>query len=705
MAELINNVKMRLILPNNDQESFVNAINYNFHQLANIANHVDAKRGEKGEQGLPGAQGHDGQKGDRGPGIFTFVGDSSSIEAYNDFVNKNGISDGDVIMYNGVIYNYDKTPENMDDYINDHSGEDGKNRYVNTDMSGDIETKVKKVLSEDIAGSMTYRVINDGGIAFVTPKAVNDMDKKYSGDNARKSMTAVFTTNLDPDETKNNMDDYVNNYSINSLCNGANTVNLRLGYEKYADKNFATINFEEQPIDDESSLIFDLMDNDGEYDKHIAKYTFNAGGESIVSISKEDSDKSIKIGDNFIFKKRQSSSVITSNGGVFVENSDGGNLIITNYSNSPDNSYIRISKQSKTTLSYISIDSYSISIKNYHPGTNGYGGITLNYDGTIPGSYLELDAVSIYNKRTKRINLSTEEVIKLSKNRDYISIDNNGIDICCDTGNENVTAQRSIKVNNNGVILSVDTPIADSYIKLYTVANGSSSIEVSSSKYIISCDSFDNIKNKSGLRLTGVNIDGDYVSSERTYLASNETLALASNNNILLFPGKQGYVNLYAKQIKFLDNDASVVYYGDLKNFIPPCIGSNDSINFKFYRFWDGRVICITAYGVNVDKNVYYENIEDIEDSETKFELNKLWSYALNYGLYLGDDCGDIKGNSYIISIPLSSITTDASFTAGEHVIVGASKVSNKRYLQVFYVHRPGVGSGPNKFMGQLFYI
>lgn len=714
MAELINNVKMRLILPNNDQESFVNAINYNFHQLANIANHVDAKRGERGEQGIRGAQGPIGQKGDRGPGIFTFTGnpsDLSSGDEYIKFIDENSISDGDMIMYDGVIYNYDKTPVNMNDYINDHSGEDGKNMYINTDMSGDIEAKVKDVLSEDIAGSMTWEQIDGKNAAFVTPKTADVVGAKIEV-TKQVSLPAVFTTGLDPDTTKKCVNELVNNYSINSLCNEYGSINIRLGFEKFVDKNFATINFyEPSEPDNESRLIFDLRDDAGKYSKTIAKYIFNAGGESIASIFKDGSDKSIKIGDDFIFKKSQSNSSITSNGGIFVENSGGGNLTISNASNSIDNSYIRISKDSSSTRSsYISIDSYSISIQNNHPA--GFSGIILNYGST--GSYLELNAESIYNKRTKRINLSAEEVIKLSKSRNYISIDNNNnIDICNDDGNEQVIAQRRIKVSNTEVLLSNDVPTGYSHIKLYNVKNGSSSIEVSSSKYIISYDSFDNIKNKNGIGLTDVNIDSDGVSFERTYLASDKTLALASNNNILLFPGKlkddgNGYIHLYTDKL-LIHND---MYY--VEKYTPGWIGfiTNGvfrnakavSVNPRFFYNDEYRRLCVKpiVFSQYVTFNIYVhayggnETLSMYMDKDDDLSIEMLYDYIKSVGCSSSDD-------TYHIGLSLSLIPLESKETTintNEIVAmcqIGAYLKDDKKHIYV-RIHTENFNSDNSRY-------
>ncbi len=702
MAELINNVKMRLILPNNDQESFVNAINYNFHQLANIANHVDAKRGEKGEQGIRGAQGPKGQKGDRGPGIFTFTGnpsDLSSGDEYIKFINENSISDGDMIMYDGVIYNYDKTPASMNDYINDHSGEDGKNRYINTDMSGDIEAKVKEVLSEDIAGSMTYKVINNGGIAFVTPKTVNDMDAKYSeGDNAKKSMTAVFTTNLDPDETKKSMDGYVNHYSINSLCNSTDTFNIRLGYENFTaeNKNFAVINFDEPSDSDSSGLSFYLLDNSGSYKKPKAKYSFWDGSNEIASIGINTGITSIKL------KKL---SIESQHGAKHAINSDNipleirGSEPITVFSNKSVS--IGVPNEKKTFIKLDNNNNISI-LANATDGANPNSSIVLN--GQDPNN-ARIDIKS-------RIVFLNGFSVQLQSAHNIIKA--NGADDCdikmsCEYKNGGIS-NSYITLDKNGLLLSYlhPTDANKSSIALKAGRDGLSTIEISSIRYILSHSTFGALKDKNGINLDNVNIDNIEDRYYRTYLASNDTLAIASNNNILLFPGKDGYINLYTDKIKFFDNNKSVIYYGDFypDDFIPPYIGSNDSFALEFgvYRFWRGRVLYITSYNITKDKEVMDKGIT----SESE-ELNILWSYAFKHGVYLGSDIVSdgvrIKGKSRIISVPLSSITNDASTTAGEHVVIGAREENNQRYLQVVYIHRSGVGENVNKFTGQLFYI
>ena len=691
MAELINNVKMRLILPNNDQESFVNAINYNFHQLANIANHVDAKRGEKGEQGLPGARGHEGPKGDRGAGTYVYNESiyGKTSEGYANFLKDNGITKSDSIMYSGKIYNVDEKAK----YITDYDSE-----TPSVDFTKDVKQAVIDIAG-DANGGMTHGKTNNA-CAYITQKSANDLYGEGASDIPEKEncVPAVFANGYQPDEISTLLGQAPDRYSISSLKK-SETYNIRLGIENFS-QYYSVIDFKRDSGGDGGKYHtdFDICKDGGNGNLQEVSYNFLFENESIVSIFKDGSDKFIKIGDNFIFKKSQSNSSITSNGGVFVENSGGGNLTISNTSNSTDNSYIRISKDSSSTRSsYISIDSYSISIQNNHPG--GSSGIILNYGST--GSYLELNAESIYNKRTKRINLSAEEVIKLSKSRNYISIDNNNIDICNDDGNEQVIAQRRIKVSNTEVLLSNDVPAGYSHIKLYNVKNGSSSIEVSSSKYIISYDIFDNIKNKNGIGLTDVNIDSGGVSFERTYLASDKTLALASNNNILLFPGKlkdngNGYIHLYTDKLLIHNNMYYVEkkmsgWYGEIRDstFTNARGRSLESPSFFSDDKWSRLCVKPIVFGQYITFNIYTHaygenktlSIYMTEDDDEIF--GQLYDYINSVG------CFHSSNKMYNIGISLSLVAKEdiiETFNTNEIVAmcqIGAYLKDDKRHIYV----------------------
>lgn len=706
MAE-ITNVKMRLILPNNDQESFVNAINYNFHQLANIANHVDAKRGEKGEQGLPGAQGKEGPKGDRGPGIFTFVGgidDLTNQEKYKKFINDNGISEGDMIMYNGVIYNYSTIPEDMYDYITDNKGEEGKNRYVNTDFSEDISEKIKTQVEQTVGGSMTFAQV-DGNTVFVTPKTPKDINlENFNEDRENFSMPALFTTGIDAEQVKTLVGGNLHYYSINSLCHAGDTINMRLGFGSFTEQNrhFSTINFYEPSTGDDCNLIFNFTNDENEYTKSKANYIFNVGNEFIASISNDDSHSSIKLSDIFSIRSSFGSQATINSDKVLNVRSNEEMSIFSNKSVS-----IGVPDESDTF------------IKLYDKDISIYANST---QGESPQSSIVLCGKDPKNARIdikSRIVFLYGLSVQLQSAHNIIKADGaNDCDIKMSRefklGNGEIS-NSYITLNKDGLLLSYfhPTDTNKSSIALKTGYEGLSTIEISSVRYILSHNTFNNLKGKNGINLDNVNVDAES-RYYRTYLASDSTLALASNNNILLFPGKlkddgNGYINLYTEKLLIHNN----MYYVEKET--PGWYGVARDTEFKNAhgsylaspQFFNGdgwSRLCVKpivfgqyitfniythAYGGNITLSMYMT-----EDDDSSIEM--LYDYIKSVGCSSSDD-------TYHIGLSLSLIpleSKEATVNTNEIVTmcqIGAyfSSIRDKKCIYI-RIHTENLKSDSN---------
>ena len=370
MADTSKNVKMMLVLPNNDQESLVNAINYNFHQLANIANGVVAKQGPKGDPGLAGIQGPQGKDGKRGSMIYSYDGKTS----YDDWRETLDIKEGDYIISDkGVMYKFNEDYHSISEYKQDD---------IAIDVESDIAESVIKEIGAKTSSPFTTYESETGNYHYATQTSYNKMTGKEIEGDDKYPIPVVFASgfnNPELSETIISGDGEYKNYSINSIC-GVSTSNIRLANRNF--NNYSVISFENDN-DTDGTLKFSSKTGT------TCKYELYSGndnnGNKIVSIDKSSISLpeayKIKFGDSedHYIKSDLNILKISSKSELFLEAGVGTNNTSCSISikakvitNEGCNSF------SITDSNSASVFSYTVSDKQISIGGNGVNVVNIN---------------------------------------------------------------------------------------------------------------------------------------------------------------------------------------------------------------------------------------------------------------------------------------------------------------------------------------
>ena len=283
MAETSKNVKMMLVLPNNDQESLVNAINYNFHQLANIANGVVAKKGDKGDPGSPGIQGAPGKPGQRGSKIYSYDGK----EDYDTWRESVDISEDDyIITLDGIIYKYNEDYHSISEYKPDD---------VATNIGEDIAESVIKIVGAKSMSPFTTYESEIRGYHYTTQKSYNSITNETNENQDKYPIPVVLTSGFANAELTEDIfsgDGVYNLYSINSIC-GVGAYNIRLAQVDF--KNYSTICFKRDCLPEKGILkFFSKKDT-------TCSYEFYSGDEAGIRIASLKND-SLEFPENYTIK-------------------------------------------------------------------------------------------------------------------------------------------------------------------------------------------------------------------------------------------------------------------------------------------------------------------------------------------------------------------------------------------------------------------
>ena len=384
------NVKMLLVLPNNDQETFVNSINYNFHQLANLANGIVTIKGDTGERGLPGTAGKKGDSGADGTKMYAYIGDDTE-DAYKSFVLDNKITPGDfIITKDGKFYKYEESHANIADYVCDIPA---------TDLSKVISDSVKTSVGEM---QSVFSVVGKGSGYCVMPKSLNDIDSNRYADSPfiDLSLPSLFTSGI---STKSGgisvaQDNNFYNFSINSMISSSEKdyYNIRIAsgnnwgnYSKIRySRNNTSVNYLDFDVTTDSDISefyykFRTISNKTKFDIIIGNSEEDTTICGCISVPGKKS--SIKIHTN----SDDTSGITATSNALLIKNTtdNSGKIKIEQYytTSNPSNTgiYIGLYNSANTKKTHFSVEESGISMWYESPSDN-YIKINKTEYGTVP---------------------------------------------------------------------------------------------------------------------------------------------------------------------------------------------------------------------------------------------------------------------------------------------------------------------------------
>ena len=397
------NVKMLLVLPNNDQETFVNSINYNFHQLANLANGIVTIKGDAGERGLPGTAGKKGESGADGTKMYAYIGEDTE-DAYKSFVLDNKITAGDfIITKDGKIYKYEESHTSIVDYVDDIPA---------TDLSEVISDSVKTSVGEM---QSVFSVVGKESGYCVMPKSLNDIDSnRYANSPFRNlSLPSLFTSGISTNSGGISVEQDNNFYkfSINSMISSSldDYYNIRIAsgnnWGNYSKIRYSRNNTSVNSLDFDvtSSGIsgfyykFGTISNKTKFDIIIGNSEEDTTICGCISVPGKKS--SIKIHTN----SDDTSGITATSNTLLIKNTtdNSGKIKIEQYykTSNPSNTgiYIGLYNSSNNKQTHFSVEASGISMW-YESLSDNYIKINKTEYGTVPSGVTNQKRPSISAK-------------------------------------------------------------------------------------------------------------------------------------------------------------------------------------------------------------------------------------------------------------------------------------------------------------------
>lgn len=648
------NVKMLLVLPNNDQETFVNSINYNFHQLANLANGIVTIKGDTGERGLPGTAGKKGDSGADGTKMYAYIGDDTE-DAYKSFVLDNKITPGDfIITTDGKIYKYEESHTSIVDYVDDEPA---------TDLSKVISDSVKTSVGEM---QSVFSVVGKETGYCVMPKSLNDIDSNRYADSPfiNLSLTSLFTSGISTNSGGVSVEPDNNFYkfSINSMISSSlgDYYNIRIASENNWD-NYSKIRYSR------NNTSVNYLDFDATTDSSISGFYYKFGTISnktkfdiIIGNSEEDTTicgcisvpgrkSSIKIHTN----SDDTSGITATSNALLIKNTtdNSGKIKIEQYykTGNPSNTGIYIglyNSQDTRPKTYFSVEESGISM--WHEASSNYIKINETVYGTAqPGSTNpkrpSISATSHLMRFNSTIIDTKTNFYRMVVKKAYI-----GFSELQDTS-VNHSTFRGIYVydinDNNKVEFRTKS------ISIYCPDNSG-----------VSSDKDMTIINN-GIYCGGSENESNYgasnISEHRSYILSTNSAHIASSKDVHLYGNDKVYITdsecddyLHTKTrlAESTISDVNILYYENI----------SDNIRTQFSSFLDDD--CRERYNSYISKKKITANYKILY-----YKINDAVCYRANQDHYITPKIAIFSCGKTVI-IDVSGTTTDG--ISGNSVVV-----------------------------------